>query len=71
MILTQANPPHSRWRYGCGKPVTIAIPHGWDYKTVDRPCGSTGLKGAVVQCDICAANPALTPPPTPEYGDDI
>lgn len=60
----------SRWRFGCDTPVTVYGPRGWTYRTVELPCGSTGPNGDVVQCERCATDPRLKPPPTPAYGDD-
>lgn len=61
----------SKWRYGCDATVTLYVPRGYDYREIERPCGSTGPDGNVVQCERCARNPRLRPPPVPAYGDDL
>jgi hypothetical protein len=61
----------SKWRFGCGKAVEVYVPRGFDYRAITVECGSTGHDGGVVQCDRCARDPRLVPPPVPEYGDDI
>ena len=51
----------SKWRHGCGKPVTVYIPKGWDYVARERECGSTAIDGGVNQCDECAATGSMPP----------
>jgi hypothetical protein len=61
----------SRWRYGCGRPMEVYVPRGYDYKPVTVQCGSTAHHGGVNQCGDCSRVRALRPPPVPEYGDDL
>ena len=37
----------------CSNKVLIDVPKGWDYKTVEYPCGSTGIYGQMILCDKC------------------
>jgi len=59
----------SRWRYGCDAEIEVDVPRGFTYRTYRVRCGSTAYDGGVNQCERCARDPKLTPPPTPEYGD--
>lgn len=61
---------NSRWRFGCGVKFTVYVPTRYDYKAHEVECGSTSYTGDVNQCEKCARDPRLAPPPTPEYGDD-
>lgn len=57
----------SRWRFGCGKKITVYVPKGWDYRPIKVECGSTSHWGGVNQCEHCSQTKAQ--PRVPEYGD--
>lgn len=63
----------SKWNYGCGCKTSIYVQHRYSYREVTVECGSTAPDGGVNQCEACASNPALTPPPAwqaEDYGYD-
>lgn len=43
----------SKWRYGCGKPVTQYVPTYSHYREVPGECGQTAFDGSVLQCESC------------------
>lgn len=49
-----------RWRErGCGYPVTVLVPRGWEYREEQRPCGSVLNNGdieTVIRCSECWGN---------------
>ena len=68
-LIKEGDVEEAKWRYGCDAPVDVHVARGYGYKTVSRPCGSTGPNGDVVQCEKCEKDPSKNPPATPEYGD--
>ena len=43
----------AKYRFGCGKVISVYVPRGWDYREIKRECGSTGHDGGINQCDEC------------------
>jgi len=37
----------------CNNKIEIAVPSGWDYRTVEYPCGSTSIDGGMILCPAC------------------
>ena len=42
-----------KYRFGCGKTITVYVPRGWDYRPIEMPCGSTSHDGGINQCESC------------------
>lgn len=59
----------SKWRYGCGKSMTVLIPHGMTYRERTVECGSTAHDGGVNQCSVCALKHPVSMPTEDE--DDL
>lgn len=57
----------SKWRYGCGKKITVSVPRGYGYREIPAECGSTSYTGGVNQCSDCADK--IPEPRVPDYGD--
>jgi hypothetical protein len=43
----------------CDNRVPYIVPSGYDYKTLDYKCGSTGIHGEAVMCDECETRISL------------
>lgn len=43
----------SKWRFGCGKKITVWIPRGMTGHELQVECGSTAVDGGVNQCRHC------------------
>ena len=37
----------------CDNKIEIAVPSGWDYRTVEYRCGSTSIDGGMILCPAC------------------
>lgn len=59
----------SRWNWGCGCRMTVYVPRGYSHREINVECGSTAYDGGVNQCESCADDPRMKPPPPREMED--
>jgi hypothetical protein len=43
----------SKYRFGCGDKIVVAVPRGYDYREITVECGSTSIYGTPWQCEKC------------------